>query len=714
MLSAVLEYRMFTGVSDLRFFGDLLAALAYGWLAVHFSLSLIKGRVQAQPTSFAYLAALVSTALWAILAWLGADGSGAGVIDTLWAPLANHLRYALLFTFLLGLLRPSLNAPGKTEFRAFAVLAIASVGISCCMVVGSFAGVSGFDLFSRPVAMAALFEAVMGLLLVEQLLRNLPPDSRWNAKPVCLGLGAVFVFDLFLFSQAALFRNFDGDAMSIRAAVHSVAVPLLFMAARRQSDWLGKLHVSRAAVFQSATLFLVGAYLLLVSGVGYYVRYSGGDWGRALQLVLMSLALLALAVVVLSGSVRARLRVYISKNFFSYRYDYREEWLRFTAVLSSGGAVPAEVGETVIRAMANLLECPSGALWLKRDMELAQTARWNLPAATAREGSASTFSEFLQRSGWVIDLDAARKEARELVPAGIPAWLIEEQRYWLIVPLLAEKELIGFVLLGRPRVLMEINWEVRDLLKTAASQASSYLAQMRAAEALLEARKFDAFNKMSAFVVHDLKNIITQLSLMMKNAQRLRDNPEFQQDMLDTVENSLEKMRQLMLQLREGEKPHGVSSGVDLAVIAQRLAKAAGSKGRALELELQAGVSTRGHDERVERVIGHVVQNAFDATPADRRVSLRLDQSGSQARVQVTDQGCGMSEEFIQNQLFKPFQTTKANGMGIGAYESYQYLQELGGKITVESKLNEGTTVTILLPLFHAMQAAELSTAGAR
>jgi len=248
---------------------------------------------------------------------------------------------------------------------------------------------------------------------------------------------------------------------------------------------------------------------------------------------------------------------------------------------------------------------------------------------------------------------------------------------------------------------------VRDLLKTGASQAASYLARVQAAEALLEARKFEAFNKMSAFVVHDLKNIVTQLSLMMKNAQRLRDNPEFQQDMLDTVENSVEKMRQLMLQLREGAKPHGVSSGVDLEAIAQRLAKAATAKGRRLDLALSGAVSTRGHDERIERVIGHVVQNAFDATPNEKRVSLRLDRQGSQALVQVVDEGCGMSEEFIQNRLFKAFQTTKPNGMGIGAFESYQYLQELGGKITVESKLNEGTTVTILLPLFHAASPAD-------
>jgi len=273
-------------------------------------------------------------------------------------------------------------------------------------------------------------------------------------------------------------------------------------------------------------------------------------------------------------------------------------------------------------------------------------------------------------------------------------------------------DMTGFVLLGRPRARVELNWEVRDLLRTASSQASSYLAQMQATEALLEARKFDAFNRMSAFVVHDLKNIVTQLSLMMKNAKRLRDNPEFQQDMLDTVENSLEKMRQLMLQLREGDKPHGLSSGVDLEQIALRLAAAAKGKGRVLELSLQSGVSTRGHLERVERVVGHVVQNAFDATPVEGSVRLTLDAQGSQARVQIEDTGCGMSEEFIQNRLFKPFQTTKESGMGIGAHESYQYVQELGGKISVQSELNRGTTVTLLLPLFHAQTPSPASALG--
>ncbi|MFM8900109.1 MAG: XrtA/PEP-CTERM system histidine kinase PrsK, partial [Burkholderiales bacterium] len=269
----------------------------------------------------------------------------------------------------------------------------------------------------------------------------------------------------------------------------------------------------------------------------------------------------------------------------------------------------------------------------------------------------------------------------------------------------------GFVVLCKARTQVEVNWEVRDLLKTASRQAASFLAQMHATEALLEVRKFDAFNRMSAFVVHDLKNIVTQLSLMMKNAKRLADNPEFQQDMLMTVESSLEKMRQLMLQLREGAKPPGGATGVNLVDIVNRLAQVAQSRGRHLELQVQDAVVARGHDERVERVLGHVVQNAFDATPPSGRVWLTLGRSVGSAQVVVGDTGAGMSEEFMANQLFKPFNTTKQTGMGIGAYESFQYIQELGGRIEVKSEVSRGTVVTILLPLFETQQSSDLQMA---
>jgi putative PEP-CTERM system histidine kinase len=657
----------------------------------------------------AFLAAMLAGTAWSL----------AGLVMQLLPRLAlaeaavallDLLRYGLLLAFVLLLLRtPGVSgSQGPTRQRLMLVsgLAVAAtlVLVAANELIGSVSGV-----WLRALAFAWLSLSVLGLLLVEQLLRNVDNDALWGAKPVCLGLGLLFVFDLYVFSQAALFRQFDADALGVRPLVHSFSVPLLYLASRRSADWVSKLHVSRAVVFHSATMLLTGLYLLLVSGVGYYVRYTGGDWGRAMQIALIAIALPSLLLVLLSGAMRAKLRVYINKHFFSYRYDYREEWLRFTAMLSSQIS-PQELGISVIRGLANLVESPAGCLWLRRNAggEYIESARWNLIESGQAEPADAGFVRYLLDTGWIVDLDEFRRYPGRYAGLELPHWMSRDDRYWLLVPLSASGALIGFVLLGRPRTALDVNWEVRDLLRTASSQAASYLAQMQATEALLEARKFDAFNKMSAFVVHDLKNIVTQLSLMMKNARRLRDNPEFQEDMLATVENSLEKMRQLMLQLREGGTPHGVPQGVELVPIAKRLQASAQGKGRGLELDLRAAVATRGHQERIERVIGHAVQNAFDATPEDGRVWLRLDREGSNALVEVGDTGCGMSEEFIRTRLFKPFQTTKSSGMGIGAFESFQYLQELGGKIKVKSEVGHGTTVTIELPLFHASVASDL------
>jgi putative PEP-CTERM system histidine kinase len=685
--------------------GDFICCAAYGIFALYFAQRLLRGGQPATALALVFLAALAVSSLWAGVALANGLRHWSDRLPTWIAPTLDLLRFGCWFAFMLMLLPPPRRGGGLGWMRLIAVVALL---LQLGLIL--FGERLPPEALARPLAFTALGIAVLGLVLVEQMLRNASGDARWNAKPVCLGLGAIFTFDLFIGSQAALFQRFDGDAVSVRSLVHAAAVPLLYVASRRHADWLGKLHVSRAAVFHSAALLLVGGYLLIVAGVGYYVRYTSGHWGRALSVALVFVALVALALLVASGSMRSRLRVYISKNFFSYRYDYREEWLRFTQLLS-GSAEPQHTAETVVRALANLVESPSGMLWLQRAAggDFTQAARWNLPALTGSEARDGGLASFWRERAWIIDLDEWRERKEAYPGLALPEWLVEEPRCWLVVPLLVRDSLIGFAVLGRPRAVVELNWEVRDLLRTAASQASGYLDQAQATEALLEARKFDAFNRMSAFVVHDLKNIVTQLSLMMKNAKRLRDNPEFQQDMLDTVENSLEKMRQLMLQLREGDKPHGVTSGVDLEQIAKRLAAAASSKGRVLELDLQAGVSTRGHPERMERVLGHVVQNAFDATPANGRVSLTLDAQGSQARVRVEDSGCGMSEDFIQNRLFKPFQTTKASGMGIGAHESFQYVQELGGKISVQSELNRGTVVTLLLPLFHAQADAPLA-----
>jgi putative PEP-CTERM system histidine kinase len=551
--------------------------------------------------------------------------------------------------------------------------------------------------------LVALGLPVLGLVLVEQLFRNLPEDARWNAKPVCLGLASLFVFDIYFYSEAVLFGRFDADAGYVRGVVHALALPLIFVASRRRADWIGRLQVSRQVAFYSASLLLVGGYLLFVAGLGYAVRAYGGDWGRAMQLALLSSALVLLLLLLLSGSLRARLRVFVGKHFFSYRYDYREQWLHFTNMLSSPTATE-DVGGLVVRGLADMLESPGGSLWTRNAAGTAyvQTARWNLPAVADTEPADGALAQYLRSTGWIVDIDEYRNAPKRYGALALPAWLWSRPDFWLLVPLGMHDELLGYVVLARPRTPIQMNWETRDLVKTASRQAAGFLAQMQATEALLELRKFEAFNRMSAFVVHDLKNIVTQLSLMLKNAERLHANPEFQQDMLLTVQSSLDKMKRLMLQLREGATPPGSIAGVELEPMVRRLQAMARSRGRDLQVRHTSCLATRGHVERLERVLGHLVHNALDATAKGGDVWISVSRQAGQVAVEVGDSGVGMSDEFVQTRLFRPFNSTKESGMGIGSHESLQYIRELGGQIEVDSHPGQGTVMKVLLPLFDS------------
>ncbi len=651
--------------------------------------------------------ALLST-LWALGNLLYAlEGQGQVLIA---ASLADVLKYGAWYAFILALLAPKDDGATKALIPSW-------LPATCWLVLAAgtalqFSLAIGWLLpqdWLRTLIFHGLAEAVLGLILVEQLFRSIAEDSRWNVKPLCLALLFQFVFDVYLFSDAAMFYRIDPDALSVRGFVHALAIPLLMLATERNRDWTSKISLSQKAVFHSATLFLAGLYLLFMAGVGYYVRYFGGEWGRAFQLALLSAAILLLGILLVSGSMRAKMKVLVGKHFFRYRYDYREEWLRFTQTLTEHDS-PQTLGQQVIRGLANMVESPAGTLWLREPGNQAyrQSARWNLPECAAEEVYDSSLCHFLLASGWVVNLEEYRCFPARYNDLDIPAWLSALPNAWLIVPLMAGNDMHGFVILASSRTPINVNWEVNDLLRTAGCQAASFLARMQATEALLEVRKFDAFNKMSAFVVHDLKNIVTQLSLMLKNAERHRDNPEFQQDMLMTVDHAVERMRQLMMQLREGATPPGGICGVNLTDVIQRLHKDKMKQGRSIEMNILDRLIARGHEERLERVIGHLVQNALDATQPSDRVWITVRRQNDKAAVEVGDTGYGMTQEFVRDRLFKPFQSTKEAGMGIGAYESAQYIRELGGEMLVESERDHGTRIVLTLPLFVIRSDSDL------
>ncbi|MCC6609946.1 MAG: PEP-CTERM system histidine kinase PrsK [Burkholderiales bacterium] len=662
------------------------------------------------------LAAVVASALWEAASL----GYALWQTDAWWlsARVTDAARIAAWIAFLLALFAEATaeNAaagaatPGRKSPPLW-IGALAGVLIVASLITPQSAPMK-LELPSAAVRTGfafALTLPILGLLVVEQLFRGTPRELRWNMKPLYLGLGGVFAFDLFLHADALLFGHLNAEVWAARGIVNALAIPFVAVAAARSRDWSLDMHVSRDVVFHSTALLISGVYLLGVAAAGYWVRYFGGTWGTTVQVAFLFAALLTLGALLSSGSMRARLRVFISKHFFSYRYNYREEWLKVTRLLSAAES-EASLNERCVRALGDLVESTGGSLFLKRQEGFAEAARWNTAEVAAIEPATGSLVRFLERTGWVVNLEEHRGRAQQYEDLVLPEWLDRIARAWLIVPLHAGEELIGFAVLAEPRTPVEVNWEVRDLLKTAARQAASYVGQVRAAEALLEAQKFDAFNRMSAFVVHDLKNLVAQLSLLLKNAERHQDKPEFRKDMLSTVEHVVGRMNRLLLQLRAGTTPVEAPRAVSLTALAERIGRAKATQKPSVTVEAPAPVLAFGHEDRLERVIGHLVQNALEATPSDGQVALRVHDEGEFAVIEVSDTGVGMSAEFVRERLFKPFQSTKQTGMGIGAYESAQYVGELGGRILVDSRPQAGTRVRVFLPRAGALRSTGKAT----
>lgn len=547
--------------------------------------------------------------------------------------------------------------------------------------------------------------AIAGMVLVEQLYRNAIPQDRWSLKFLCLALGGLFAFDFFLYSEAMLFSAYSPDTWAARGAVNALLVPLIWISARRQPTESWPVVISHRMAFHTIILLGAGIYLMLMAAAGYYIRIVGGDWGNVLQSVFLFGAGVLLLVVFFSGAARARVRVFLSKHFFRYRYDYREEWLRFTAMLTEGDP-GTQVFERSLQAMACLVESPKAALWLRQeDGPFRRVAHWNWSDLDGQIPSNHPLLGFMESRQWVLDLNDYREQQDAFEDNAPPDWLVGQEETWLVVPLLWHEKLIGFMVLAQSLGKATFNWEMSDLLKTAARQATAHLAQARAAEALTVARQFESFNRASAFVVHDIKNLVAQLSLLLANAAKHKHKPEFQEDMLATIESSVARMNRMLLKLREA--PDASASGiVDLADMLNDViaSKNAFSLKPSLEI-LGQELRVKGDRERLVRVVGHIVQNAIEATPYTGRVDVKLAQQDDWAVITVTDTGVGMDDNFIRERLFRPFASTKGTGMGIGAYESRAYIQELGGGIQVTSQLGRGTIFTLSLPLMPVDEA---------
>ncbi len=554
---------------------------------------------------------------------------------------------------------------------------------------------------SLPLIWVGLILSIMGLVAVEQLYRN--AYRLRLVKLLGVGIGALFIYDIYLFSHGLIFARLDPDLWHARGIAHGLAA-LLMATGAAVIAWRGghpsRLSMSRPVIFYTTSMTVAGVFLGLMALGGYYVQLYGGEWGTVLRVMLMFAALLAVAVLFVSHTVRSRVNVWINKHFFHHKYDYRVEWLRLINSLSRPASGNENFFERNIRAVASIFKSPSGGLWLRQgDQYLpVHTVNLTLPASGAAEPVDTAFCQALREREWVFSPYSPENNKLSAYNDLLPDWIYQIEDLWLVLPLLTEESLLGFMVLTEPPTDNSLTWEDLDLLKTVGRQVASYLDRQLAAEMLAESRQFDAFNKLTAFIMHDLKNLIAQQALVVENAAKHKENPAFVEDAIKTIENSVGRMSNLLRKLQRAEPAE--LRNLSLHKILMEAVKRCQTNKPTPSLRLEdTDLRINADQDQLIMTLTHVIKNAQEATESSGFVDVTLRRDGNNAMITVEDNGVGMDPDFVRNHLFKPFVTTKSSkGMGIGVYQTREIISSLGGTVTVDSTPGEGTTFTIAIP----------------
>jgi putative PEP-CTERM system histidine kinase len=440
-------------------------------------------------------------------------------------------------------------------------------------------------------------------------------------------------------------------------------------------------------------------YLILMSAGGYLIVRFGGSWGALAKIVFFVGAVVVLLTLLFSSRLQARLKVFLNKHFFHNKYDYRDEWLRLVSTLADFDKNTAP--NVVIRAIAQIVDSPSGAMWVRGgdNPEFRLTARFGTEDEFPDIPQDAELIRFIEKEGWLIDFVEYASHPERYGNLSFPAWLHERDTAWLIVPLQSAGELLGVILLSKGAGPLRLNYEDRDLLKTVGNHIAVHLSQARSDGMLAEARQFEAFNRLTAFLLHDLNNLIAQQSLVVSNAERFRDNPKFVDDAIDTIANSVSRMKRLMEQLTKGFKTPQKRSTNLQEVLSSAVQRSSELRPEPTLLDFDGSIQVMADSDRLTTAFEHLIRNAQDATADSDRIDITVSVTNGLVLVSISDTGEGMNAEFIRERLFRPFDSTKgSHAMGIGAYQVREYARMLGGRLEVRSSAGQGTTFVLQLP----------------
>jgi putative PEP-CTERM system histidine kinase len=668
----------------INFWSHALAAACFGALMIW-----RLGRAARQPAQRLLAAAFTMTACWA---WLAAVAPGAPLLG-----FAESARNLLWVSVLYGL---SAANPEEREHGLRLVYAAVAAVIGLQLIGATLELFSPSAAIAQTALVLRITTAAGALVLVHNIYGQAAPASRSQIRLAMLGLAVVWTYDLNLYTSLYLGSAGAKGLLEWRGLAVACAAPLFALATRKEAAW--RMRLSRAATFQSLSLLAICAYFALMAILATALRGTGVDWSSALMIGVLALMTVAAMVLIPSARARGWLKLKLAKHLFEHRYDYRAEWLRFTETLGRAGPDAPPLSERIVKAFADIVEAPGGMLLVSdagNGLSVTSASEWPGSFSADHFEDAGDFWQQLESTGRVIEFEGLRRGWAQPKDKSLPVprWLLDEPDAWAGIPLLHHQRLVGLVVLAAPEYRRQLDWEDFDLLRTAGHQAASSLAEALGQEALSQAQRFEEFNRRFAFILHDIKNLVSQLSLVARNAERHADNPEFRADMVATLNSSVGKMKDLLARLA----PHSKSSvqRIEPQPLRPILAAAIAAKRRDRDVQLlgDASIEAMVDTSALEQAVGHLLQNALDASSRES-VTIRVTRDGANVNIAIDDKGVGMDGDFVRNRLFEPFASTKPDGFGIGAFEARSLVTAMGGRISVDSRLGRGTTFNIVLP----------------
>jgi putative PEP-CTERM system histidine kinase len=460
------------------------------------------------------------------------------------------------------------------------------------------------------------------------------------------------------------------------------------------------MYMSRFVVYNSLTLLVVGGYLILIGLVSQVIQSFNFLPGYPLEILFLLTAILLFFSVFVSDRLRWKVRMLINKHFYRSRYDYREEWLKFAEGLSSKLGAD-ELVATTVNMLRDLVGLDEVSVWLsERDDGYLTPMGRSSGVGSARLKIAQKFTDTAtqKKVPFSIDTPWAREFAHENKE------ILERLEPALFVPLVSGKEMVGLILLGKKTTGEKFLGDDIDILKSASAEISSAIVKAKLSQELISAKEMEVFHRFSSFVLHDLKNLVANLSLVMGNANEHMGDPDFQKDAMDTIGKSVKKMEALITKLsnnvgdqRLSFQKANLNDSVSRVV---RRMEQNGRKGKAsVQIELGNIPPVLADREQIEKVIVNLLLNAFEAFEDGGLISVKTEANGGKVILSVSDNGPGISSEFMENELFKPFKSTKKKGLGIGLYQCKSIVEGHSGSITVESKEGTGSTFRVILPV---------------